>query len=78
MKYLAEKNLITAYIERGGRKTYTIMKRFGNRNSRFVEFRIGKLCSSENPENAASAEVLPKWEQQEMFSDDCDDSDLPF
>ena len=75
MKYLAEKNLIAAYTERGGRKTYTIMKWFGNRSSRFVEFRIGKLCGQEAPENAAPAKLPSEWEQQEIVSDD---SDLPF
>lgn len=78
MKYLAEKNLIAAYTERGGRKTYTIMKWFGNRSSRFVEFHIGKLCQLENPENTAPAKLPPEWEQQELAYDNCDDSDLPF
>ena len=63
MKYLAEKELISSYTERGGRKTYTVMKWFGNRSSRFVEFYIGKLSKAEDPvdnaEELADARAAP-------------------
>ena len=38
IKYLAEQKLITTYTETSGKKTYTVMRWFNNRSSRFIEF----------------------------------------
>ena len=85
MKYLAEKELISSYTERGGRKTYTVMKWFGNRSSRFVEFYIGKLSKAEDPVDnaeelagARAAAAQPEWEQQQFVPIDGEDEELPF
>lgn len=85
MKYLAEKELISSYTERGGRKTYTVMKWFGNRSSRFVEFHIGKLSKATDPvddaEELAEARAVaaqPEWEQQQFIPIDGEDEELPF
>ena len=85
MKYLAEKELISSYTERGGRKTYTVMKWFGNRSSRFVEFYIGKLSKAEDPvdnaeelADARAAAAQPEWEQQQFTPIDGEDEELPF
>lgn len=85
MKYLAERELISSYTERGGRKTYTVMKWFGNRSSRFVEFYIGKLSKAEDPVDAAeeladarAAAAQPEWEQQQFTPIEGEDEELPF
>lgn len=85
MKYLAEKELISSYTERGGRKTYTVMKWFGNRSSRFVEFYIGKLSKAEDPvddaeelADARAAAAQPEWEQQQFAPIDGEGEELPF
>ena len=85
MKYLAEKELISSYTERGGRKTYTVMKWFGNRSSRFVEFYIGKLSKADDPVDdaeelteARAAAAQPEWEQQQFTPIDGEDEELPF
>lgn len=85
MKYLAERELISSYTERGGRKTYTVMKWFGNRSSRFVEFYIGKLSKAEDPVDAAEEladaradAAQPEWEQQQFTPIEGEDEELPF
>lgn len=49
MKYLADHGLITSYVEKDGKKTYSVMRRFGDRSCRFVEFFIGKLSEAKDP-----------------------------
>lgn len=49
MKYMAERELISSYTERTGKKTYTVMKWFETRSCRFVEFFIGKIAENKNP-----------------------------
>lgn len=85
MKYMAEKELISSYTERGGRKTYTVMKWFGTRSSRFVEFYIGKLSKNGDPIDDAeelvesrAAAAQPEWEQQQFESIEGYDEELPF
>ncbi len=83
MKYMAEKDLISSYTERGGRKTYTVMKWFGTRSSRFVEFYIGKLSKAEDPiddaeELADARAAQPAWEQQQFHPIDGEGEELPF
>lgn len=85
MKYMAEKDLISSYTERGGRKTYTVMKWFGTRSSRFVEFYIGKLSKAEDPvddaeelADARASTAQPAWEQQQFEPIDGEGEELPF
>ena len=85
MKYMAEKDLISSYTERGGRKTYTVMKWFGTRSSRFVEFYIGKLSKAEDPvddaeelADARASAAQPAWEQQQFEPIDGEGEELPF
>lgn len=85
MKYMAEKDLISSYTERGGRKTYTVMKWFGTRSSRFVEFYIGKLSKAEDPiddaeelADARTSATQPAWEQQQFQPIDGEGEELPF
>ncbi len=85
MKYMAEKDLISSYTERGGRKTYTVMKWFGTRSSRFVEFYIGKLSKAEDPidgaeelADARASAAQPAWEQQQFHPIDGEGEELPF
>lgn len=49
IKYMAERELISSYTERTGKKTYTVMKWFETRSCRFVEFFIGKIAENKNP-----------------------------
>ena len=46
IKYMADHGLISETTEKSGKKQYSIIRRFGNRSSRFVEFFIGKLATS--------------------------------
>lgn len=86
MKYMADNGLISSYTEKGGRKTYTVMKWFGTRSSRFVEFHIGKLAESKDPmddaeelaEGSSRSDPEPDWHQQQFHEIDGDDSQLPF
>lgn len=85
MKYMAEKDLISSYTERGGRKTYTVMKWFGTRSSRFVEFYIGKLSKAEDPVDSAedladarAATAQPEWKQRQFTPIDGEGEELPF
>jgi len=48
MKYLAEQGLISEAMEKNGKKTYSIVRRFQDRSSRFVEFFIGKLIQDDS------------------------------
>ena len=49
MKYMAERGLITASTDKGGKKVYTTVRRFGDRTCRFVEFFIGKISEAKDP-----------------------------
>lgn len=58
MKYMAEQGLITTTIDkRSGKKQYSIVKSFEARNSRFVEFHIGKLAMKGDPVEAGEDEM---------------------
>lgn len=49
MKYMAEKDLIATDIDRKtGKRQYSLIKRFGTRVARFVEFYIGKLAENKD------------------------------
>jgi len=49
MKYMAERGLITSSTDKSGKKVYSVIKWFGDRSCRFVEFFIGKLAGTKDP-----------------------------
>lgn len=49
MKYMAERGLITASTNKSGKKVYSVIKWFGDRSCRFVEFFIGKMAGTRDP-----------------------------
>ena len=86
MKYMADKGLIGFSINAGTRKkVYSVLKWFENRNSRFVEFRIGQISKAEDPiddaeemADAKAAASRPEWEQQQFTDIEGEDEELPF
>lgn len=87
MKYLAERGLITATMDKSGKKTYSTMKWFGDRSCRFVEFFIGKISKAVDPiddyDDMHDATEPPEsaYQQQELggFEEITgDDEELPF
>lgn len=71
MKYMAEKDLIGTDTDRKtGKKQYSIIKWFGTRSARFVEFHIGKLAENKDAIDDAdeiSDSDLPETWRQESF-----------
>ncbi len=49
MKYMADIGLISTRTEKSGKTTYSVLRRFGDRTCRFVEFAIGQLASKRDP-----------------------------
>jgi len=49
MKYLADNGLISSATKSNGGKEYSVIKWFGNRSHRFVEFHLGKLIKEKDP-----------------------------
>lgn len=85
MKYMAEKGLITTDTDKNNKKTYSVIKWFGNRSARFVEFHIGKLSESKDPiddydEIHGNDDDLPESWRQQQFTELPDDGqeELPF
>lgn len=87
MKYMAEKDLIATDIDRKtGKRQYSLIKRFGTRVARFVEFYIGKLAENKDAIDDADelddSSDLPEAWKQESFGGfreiDGGDEDLPF
>ena len=87
MKYLAERGLITATMDKSGKKTYSTMKWFGDRSCRFVEFFIGKIAQAVDPiddyDEMHDAVEPPEssYQQQELggfVEITTTDEDLPF
>lgn len=87
MKYLAERGLITATMDKSGKKTYSTMKWFGDRSCRFVEFFIGKIAQAVDPiddyDEMHDAVEPPEssYQQQELGGFEeitTTDEDLPF
>lgn len=86
MKYLAEQGLISFTVDKTTKKkVYSTTKWFGTRNTRFVEFYIGKVA--ENKDAVDDAEELadgratastPNWEQQQFVPIEGNDDELPF
>lgn len=86
MKYMAEKGLIGTDTDRKtGKKQYSIIKWFGTRSARFVEFHIGKLAENKDAIDDAdeiSDSDLPETWRQESFGGfreiEGTDEELPF
>lgn len=90
MKYLAEQDLITTEVDkRTGKKTYSILRWFGGRNTRLVEFKIGQISEKKDLIDDADemedtgqyppASQEPEYQQEKFYEvpdDGC--SDLPF
>ena len=90
MKYLAEQGLIAVDVDkRTGKKQYSVLKWFDNRNARFVEFRIGQISEQKDPiddadevENTGQCPPASKeyeYHQEELRELGADEyEDLPF
>lgn len=53
MKYLADNGIIEVNNSAAGKKEYSITKRFGGRNSRFINFDIGQFSENTLPSHPA-------------------------
>ena len=85
MKYMADQGLITATTAKGGKKVYSVIKRFEDRVSRFVEFFIGQLSAAQDPidnmdEEPQRPQTGPEYDQATMgeYTNYSGDDDLPF
>ena len=82
MKYLAENGLITATRDKKGKVDYSVIRRFGDRTSRFVEFLIGKLAEKRDPiddMDESEPEDLPAQTSLGGFTEiEGEDGELPF
>ena len=88
LKYMADKGLIASDISKStGVKQYSVIKWFGTRTSRFVEFYLGKISENKDaiddaddlPGSNASESDYPDGGQQLGFQEiDDGDSELPF
>lgn len=84
LKYMAEKELVSTSIGQGGKKTYSVTQRFGDRVCRFVEFFIGKLAATRDPiDDADDEDDVPRNSatreyRQSTFEEISDDEQLPF
>lgn len=82
MKYLADKGVIATEIK-GSKKTYSVIKWFDNRSSRFVEFNMKEYAEEKDPleyeeeisRQNSDNDIPPGFTQ--IGIDDIDD-DLPF
>lgn len=90
MKYMAEKGLIGTDTDKKTRKTtYSVIKRFGTRVSRFVEFYIGKISQNRDAiddmdelqsdgSNAPEDDIPEQWRQESFTEIEDGDAELPF
>lgn len=82
MKYMAEKELISSYTSKDGKKTYSTMKWFENRSCRFVEFFLGKVAAARDPIDDIDDdddEPSPTGQtSMEQFTEYTGDEELPF
>ena len=72
LKYMADKGLITSKTSADGKKQYSIIKWFGDRTCRMVEFFIGKYGGSGKPV------ADPVEAMSDQFTDLPEDLPLPF
>ena len=83
MKYLADNGLITASTDKKGKMDYSVVRRFGDRLARFVEFNIGKLAEQRDPidddPDETEPEGIPAQTSIGGFVEiDDEDGELPF
>ena len=62
---------VFAGTDKNGKKTHSIMRRFGNRSCRVVEFFIGKLAENKDPmddmeEMMDDSDIPDEWKQVSM------------
>lgn len=88
-KYMAEKGLVTTTINGKGKKEYSVLKNFGGRSQRFIEFFIGKIAPASDPiddidddDNSSSSESTPEYSYTQTEKGEQiympEDGDLPF
>jgi len=85
MKYLAEQGLITTQTV-DGKKRYSVIRRFGDRTCRFVEFYLGQLAHNRDPiddedEDPPSERETPGADYYQPSFEEIDgeqDEELPF
>lgn len=82
IKYMAEKGLITSTTDKSGKKVYSVIRRFGDRTCRFVEFFIGKRSEAKNPIDDIDDDEPPASADASAYMDGFApvslDGDLPF
>lgn len=83
MKYLADNGLITASTDKKGKMDYSVVRWFGDRAARFVEFHIGKLAEKRDPIDDDPDETEPEGPPAQTslggFTEITDDDgELPF
>ena len=79
---MAEKGLITSTTDKNGKKVYSVIRRFGDRTCRFVEFFIGKRSEAKNPIDDIDDDEPPASTDASAYMDGFApvslDGDLPF
>lgn len=85
MKYMAEQGLIGTDIDKKTRKKqYSVIKWFGTRSARFVEFHIGRISENKDAIDDADelqevdSDIPEEWKQQTFTELPEDGSELPF
>ena len=90
MKYMAEHGLIATDIDKSTRKNrYSVIKWFGTRSARFVEFYIGKISRNSDAvddmdeiqgdgSNAPEDDIPEQWRQESFTEIEGGDAELPF
>jgi hypothetical protein len=86
-KYMAERGLITATISITGKKEFQVIRKFGGRSQRFVEFFIGKIAPASDPidnidDDDTGNESTPEYSYTQTEKGEQiympEDGDLPF
>lgn len=86
MKYMAERGLVTTTINKKGKREYQVIKWFGDRSERFVEFFIGKIAPVRDPiddiDDDSGNESTPEYSYTQTEKGEQiympEDDDLPF
>lgn len=89
MKYLADQGLVASSTDKSGKKTYSVIRRFGARTCRFVEFNLGRLSKCRDPVDdylEDDSDIPSEWKQDyapqqtsmEFTELSGGDEDLPF
>lgn len=87
MKYMAERGLVTVTVNKKGKKEYQVVRWFGDRSERFVEFFIGKIAPVRDPiddidDDESGNESAPEYSYTQTEKGEQiympEDGDLPF